>query len=281
MFATRDYRQLILSEAAHGGLPVAYWPMQTTQGTIEIDLAAAVLGVSDGQNGTYAGGYTLGQDYTSVGVGVTTNGSSGYLFRNASPIGSSPSAFTLELFARVADPLQTRYAICLGSSSSIQPLISINTASSGTASVRAFPTLFMRNDAGTNVVSIGSSIAAFDGNLHHIAATFDGSIARMYVDGFLAATSGSVSLGTTTLNRLAVGARLRSGVDAYCAGTYRHVAIYNYAMRADRIGIHAMAAVTDGPFEVPVMFDLPDAIDAFTPSNPPSIAKTVALLEAA
>jgi hypothetical protein len=81
------------------------------------------------------------------------------------------------------------------------------------------------------------------GAWHHVALTFDGAHALLYIDGAqTAATVAPVTLAPP--DGLAIGASAAG--DAYFAGGLDEVAVYGATLPADRIGDH-LAIAKNGP----------------------------------
>lgn len=75
-----------------------------------------------------------------------------------------------------------------------------------------------------------------DGQWHFAAATFDGSVAKLYIDGILEAESDPTVVGTeaNTSNPIEIGGESSSNVAPY-EGLLDDVKIYNYARHATQI----------------------------------------------
>jgi hypothetical protein len=180
--------------------------------------------------GAWTGG-TLGAaaQAAKFGTAATFNGTSGYAGINSSLIGSDPTAFTLACWAKGAAQSDKRI-IAFGSSTSSNPAIALQTGTVGTAKAR----LWWRLNSITTAVAIESSADAFDSTWHHIAATWDGTTASVYVDGELSGSS-TPTISTTTLNRTAIGALLRATPAAWFAGSLDEIRIYDAAATAGEI----------------------------------------------
>ena len=80
------------------------------------------------------------------------------------------------------------------------------------------------------------------GRYTHIAVTFDGSTVRLYFDGAQVGTTTSV----TVLDDNAQPFQIAAGNNrAFFDGTIDEVAVYDYALPADRIDAHHAAAASD------------------------------------
>ena len=72
-----------------------------------------------------------------------------------------------------------------------------------------------------------------DGNWHHVVATYDGSAAKVYLDGNLIGT-GSAGAVSTNSGNFAIGA-YNNGVDALFNGSIDQVRIFNRAITANEV----------------------------------------------
>lgn len=104
--------------------------------------------------------------------------------------------------------------------------------------------IFDWEQGGTNS-GITSTQTFTDGQWHHVAGVFDGAANRIYVDGELAGSSGTVFTPTVTEQSLQIGARLRSGptYDLYFEGLIDEVAFYDRALTPGEIEQLAGVAV--------------------------------------
>ena len=82
-----------------------------------------------------------------------------------------------------------------------------------------------------------------DGNWHHVAATYDGSLAKLYLDGNLIGTSLAGTVSTNSSN-FAIGA-YNNGSDALFNGSIDQVRIYSSALSAS--DVEALASETNVP----------------------------------
>ena len=105
------------------------------------------------------------------------------------------------------------------------------------------PTRFMRVHlarAGVNVIS-SSAGGIVNGDWHHIAATFDGTTAKLFVDGTLI---GSVAWSSISPDdEIRVGGML--GITDSFPGAYAHIAVHNEALTTGEIqGLYAAGTWT-------------------------------------
>jgi hypothetical protein len=263
---TRDYRQLILSEAAYGGLPVAYWPMAEARASIIYDLMPVARGTAYNQSLTGVASFGVGGllgagDAIHFGGGIASGGD------------IRPVSFTLE-------------AWIYPTSNGIYPGILMK--SPAYSEEQAQFALYLHGTSGKPTVTVKTSTgvqhakSVLLNRWNHVAATRNGSTFTVYLNGDPTTTTsfGNPSAGYTA-DPVCIGGWSTSTTNGRFTGRMCHAAIYDYALPPARLRAHYEAGISDGPLEVPVLWDLPDAIEAYTPSNAPSIAKTISLMEAA
>lgn len=213
--------------------PAVYWRLGETSGTSAVDASG------NGRHGTYTGAYTLNQtslntDPTGKSVALVRGVNGGVI---TSSVGGSVSAFTLEGWVKTGDG---NGAFVIGRDhatvnadrlfwlwvNGVTPRVSIQ-----------YPL-----GSGSYVeVSAGASLTV--GSIHHLAATYDGTTVRLYVDGAQAGTSTAVS------GALNSGATVSSGgVSIYSTttGNLQDVAYYTTALSAARIAAHYAAGTASG-----------------------------------
>jgi concanavalin A-like lectin/glucanase superfamily protein/fibronectin type III domain protein len=87
------------------------------------------------------------------------------------------------------------------------------------------------------------------GQTYHVVATYDGSTARLYVNGAVAASLAVTGAATDTTSPLTIGAW--SATDEFMAGTIDEVALYPAALSAARIQAHRASGTTATADPVP------------------------------
>lgn len=205
--------------------PVAWWRLGEAPGAT---LAADATG--HGSTGTYSGGVTLGTPGALAGADTAAafDGATGRVTVPDAPALRLNGAFSIELWARSPRFVNTYPGLLVK-------------GSSGTADGY----LVYQTPAGGLVLKRGDLYAAApDGSLvadrfRHLAATYDGTSVRWYVDGALVSTSARtfpVSAGTAPLV-------LGQG-DEPGSSTLDEVALYATALPAARIAAHVAAAGT-------------------------------------
>lgn len=213
--------------------------------TVKSILARDAKGTNDGiylpftAPTTWTGG-TLNQTGALTGSGDTDkaaifNGTTGYSVVGSSVLGSTPSAFSLECWAKGAAQAN-RNLVALGRSSSNAPVIRLGTGSTTSSKLR----LRVQNDASTAVKDFESSADAFDGsNFYHLAATYDSTNgAILYVNGVASGSSSGAYSGTINIDRTAIGTLVQAANSGFFSGTIDDAAIYNAALDAATILSH-------------------------------------------
>jgi hypothetical protein len=212
-----SYRNVILSEAAYGGLPVAYWPMDEVNGAAAVDIIG-------GANATINGGVTLGSGgpiHREQSEGMTFNGSTGYTVAN---LAVAPP-FTVEMWVK---NLETNPGFTVGAgligADGMKWFMQI-----GAAPRWQFYFAVDSTDFSTGVWT------------HLVGQYLSGApwTNRIYRQGVLTtSTNSSTNPGTTSQIFVA---RRSDGVS--CEMIAAHVAIYNYIVAADRIRYHTLAGL--------------------------------------
>jgi hypothetical protein len=240
----RDYRNVILSEAAYGGLPVAAWMLDEVAGTV----AKAVVGAA----GAYVGSPTLsvrpGPNNRSGAGWPTFNGSSQYV--NAGTIGSFGSLLssgaTFECWAKTTSTAGMAICGSLPAAFANAILVAVNQNDVGGNNVGVVRAWIA--DAASNRLSGATTGTPWvnDGFPHHIAVCWNvaGKAITVYIDG----VANSVTLtNNATLSTFAnysadvyLGARNHATV-AHFAGSMANVAVYAYQLAPARIQYHYLA----------------------------------------
>lgn len=107
--------------------------------------------------------------------------------------------------------------------------------------------------AGTSVLYSGGVVYPNDANWHHLAFTRAADIYKIYVDGALAATSGTVSTALqATTQAFSIGRDLAAGTPSgFHAGDIDEIAVYGAALSGARIQAHYDARNTGASTFVP------------------------------
>lgn len=203
-----------------------YWKCDESVG-------ATTLADSSGNSKTLTlnGGYTLGVAGQS-GTAVSFNGTSGYASRTDSVLGASvPSTYTILFLCNGAGGQNAARLVAFGSSSSANPMVCVQSNASDGPGIRQF----WRNDANATVGLSDPNGRALDSTWHMGWARRTGSTTiDIGVDDRQTGTV-TVSASTTTLNRTAIGALLRSSAGNFFSGSIQHVAVWNTALSDNEI----------------------------------------------
>jgi hypothetical protein len=213
--------------------PAAYWRMGESSGTTMTDAS------KNANNGTYAGTVTLGQPGALAGDKGTAVAFDG---RTASAsVASSRSLqvnwITIELW--IKKTTETGYGVYVaknvtgggGVGSSWFQLL--NNSFSGRLEFRV---------TGDYDPVLVSSTALVVNTWYYVVATYDGTVAKLYINGKLDATLSAVAAPTQTDDPLYIGRR----ADGFFNNVVlQEVAIYPTALSADRIAAHWRAATAN------------------------------------
>jgi hypothetical protein len=193
--------------------PLAYWPLNETSGSIAYDLAST-------NDGTYEGGYTLGESGLPAWTGVdSTNsagfdGSSGYV---AVPVNNLNLTGAITLIQWIQTPV--------GGDSGFRTTLGHSDSSYRLDLADGQPHFA---DSGPDIVS---SLVINDGQWHQLVGVFDGTNQFLYVDGALAAGPyPSTPSGADYYDVIIGGAPDYS--DRYFEGNIAEVAILPVALTA-------------------------------------------------
>ncbi len=237
--------------------PISYWRLGEATGSTMTDVTAA-------NNGSYTGGITLGQPGAlpfDPNTAVTFNGTTG---RASAPDSNSldrTGAVTVELWVKRTK--SAAYQVLVGKPGHGQSrfenyAIWFNTTNRAQA--------YFGN--GTTFVSPVSAV--IDTNWHHIAATYDNAVARIYVDGV---QSGSASSTVAlTPNQFPMNVARANANQYYLGGTLDEIAVYPTALSAARIQVHYAKAAAD--VTAPTITLTQPANGATTSDTTPSLAGT-------
>lgn len=219
--------------------PVGRWRLGETSGATAVDTGSASI------NGTYNGGFTLGQPSLvgsdTANKAVALNGTDGYVSVPTDVSNEFTGAMSLECLVKFAS-----FPASGNSAAIIQKGYASGTGNSSYA-------LDLSVSGSVKTLAIGcydgsSHGASFDvsswttGTVYHVVGLYDGSVWKLYVNGSLVATS-SATVGPRVGSRpLAFGADANSfGTGNFLNGTIDEVAIYNTALSAGRIAAHFAA----------------------------------------
>ncbi len=201
-------------------------------------------------------------------MAYTFNGSTQYLSNNSSPLGNTPSSFSIACLVK-GQPFDNRQFVAFGNSTSITPVVLFGTTGS-IGRIR----LFYRNDANSTIVTPLTPNAFLSSTtFKHACVTSDNATAAIYDDGVAAATANFGGATTTTLDRFAIGASLRTSPSLYFDGTIAEVGIWNAALTAAEVASLAKGMTCDKVrpqslvFYAPLVRDLIDYKGGLTLTN--------------
>ena len=216
--------------------PLGYWRLGDTSGLTMVDSSG------NGRNGTYSSGSViLGQTGALVGdsnTAVDFNVGTSYASCAAAAWQNQTSAFTVEAWVKA-------------SGSGIYSIVDRDSNGANRPwqfRVNAGKLEFLRitNAAGTiSVITVASAATNVTNNAwHHVAATYDGTTLRLYIDG---AADGSAALTggiqSTSAIPMAIGANSSGGLGANQRWPSKmdEVAYYSTALSAARVAAHYAA----------------------------------------
>ena len=222
-----DYHAVILADG-----PIRYYRLGETSGTVATDLG------SQAQNGTLHGGITLGQTSLLTSDPSNTselfNGSSGYISVPTTGLPTGAAAISMECWINLGNSLPGNYGtmFCMGTNTSGQGwILDINPSNQVEIGLRS-------------VNSVASSTLATNTN-YHVVGTFDGTTARLYLNGILQA-SFTPSAPTVAYGNAYIGTFL-DGASVFYQRTCDEVSVYSYALSQTQISTHYAAGAKQLP----------------------------------
>ena len=218
-----SYRDLVLSDQ-----PVGYWRLNEASGTVAKDLSAY------GNSATYHGTVTLSAQGSLNNSGdsdsaVGFDGSTGYAlapFSSSLPTGSSPRTLEAWINPSVLPASGNRGCI----------------VSYGTAAVGQAQAICIYNTSGTYQVgyygdgpSVATNYAIPVGSWTYVAVTYDGSIAKIYINNNSPVVFSGISWNTGSALGIGIGYFSNT---YFFAGEIDEVAVYNQALSPAEILNH-------------------------------------------
>jgi hypothetical protein len=185
-----------------------------------------------------------------------------YLVTSSAPVTSTP--LTMACWAVKDTGGATRTLISLGNSASAT--IRFNLASSDAALVVAVAT--DPSIGGTSQTGTPATGTSF-----HAAGVFSSSGFRLAYANGVAGTANTNNVTPTGIDRIGIGARVRSGIDLYHDGLMAEVGIWDVALTAAEIASLAAGVTCDKVrpqslrFYAPLIRDLQDVRDGLTITN--------------
>lgn len=230
--ALPDYNAIVLSDA-----PLAYWKLNETTGTTAADSSGNAL------SGTYAGSYTLASAPPSNAPGaVLLDGIIGYVNCGTPAALNITAAWTLEAWIYLTAKPNGAGIICEaypGSGNVLYALAFSNATGVGASTLMCG---FYTGTAWRAIVGPSPSINAW----HHVAATWDGTTLRLYLDGTQVASGTPAATPVAGNNGIYLGRRWDTYSSPYFPGRLAAAAIYGTALSAARIATHYSAGVSAG-----------------------------------
>lgn len=207
--------------------PVAYWRMDETTGSTMADAS------NNANNGHYTGTYTLGEQGPLVGSAVAFDGQSG-----AASVMNSPSLqvnmVTIEIWLKKRS--DTEYGV----------YVAKNVAPGGGAGSGWFQLLNSHHNGELEfrVTSDGAPAVVSTTTLalntwYYVVATYDGAVAKLYVNGKLDGSLKVTAVPKQTSDPLFIGRRTDG---FFNDAALSNVAIYSVALSPDRIAAHWQAS---------------------------------------
>jgi RHS repeat-associated protein len=232
----QSYQQAVLIDG-----PTAYWRLGESTGATAADSAgtspgAVVGGVTNGQGGALAGDSDFSYKF---------NGSTG---RISASLASVPAAspYTLEAWVRQSSQTGSQTVLSFAQGANVSMLW----LNSGAPAFRVgTPSTFVET-ASTSPLSPG---------WHYLAGQYDGSTARLYIDGQMMGTPAGAASGSSGAT---IWISSQSGSANFFAGNIDEVALYRFALAATRIQAHFTAGrlgvgVSVSGYSANVAYDTP------------------------
>lgn len=201
--------------------PLRYYRLDEAGGTVANDKG------TQGQNGTLHGTITQGSAGLITGdpdAAMTFDGSTGYISLPTTGLPTGANPFTLEMWMKMPSfPGSLGDVFNFGTFNNSQ-LAALYYSSNA---------IFFGFDTGSDI-----STAISTGTIYHVVGAYDGTTARLYLNGVLKA---NVAI---TLNIALTSANIgRDDHPYYWPGVCDECAIYNKALSADQIARHYHAGI--------------------------------------
>jgi concanavalin A-like lectin/glucanase superfamily protein len=220
--AGSSYSETILAD-----LPIAYWRLNETTGTVAHDSSG------HGNDATYfmctlgSPGALLTEAETAAAFDGTTSYVVGPNFRFA-----GMTSFTVEAWANAASITTTDY----------HHILTDETQSGDRQGYALFLTDLAELEVerfvdASNQVAFGPTVTA--GMFHHVVGTYDGATLTLYYDGLQVGTVADARIAVGTTDPFYVGA---AETTKFFDGTIGEVAVYDSALSAARVAAHFHAS---------------------------------------
>ena len=229
-----NYENLILSDS-----PVAYWRLGEGVGSsTAADISGANSCSGSPCDGTYSGGYTIGNTGAILGDADTQahfNGVNAYV--SLPQTFSFAGDFTEEAWVTLDLVLQS--GVIFGTGSTNDDAFGGNSA----ANPYTFFACGTPGSAGTCTTVLTAATAPGQGLLHHVVLTRSGTTVNLYMDGVLDATGTSSDI--IQVSRIGVGTRQTSpGLLRYLPGSVDEAALYDKALTLAEVKSHYEAGLS-------------------------------------
>jgi RHS repeat-associated protein len=221
------YSSTILADS-----PTAYWRLGESSGTSAADAT------SHGNTGTYSGGFTLAQPGALFGDGDTAvklDGTSGYVtVPNSAGLQSNQVSIELWIKKLTETPWGAYVTknIAYGGNAGSSWFQLLNYGTTGRLQFR------VTGDDGPSSLQSATTLGL--NAWYHVVATYDGTIAKLYVNGSLDSSLSITATPTQTTAPLNIGRRPDG---YYNNAVLDEVAIYSTALSATQVGSHWTASV--------------------------------------
>jgi hypothetical protein len=231
--------------------PYAYWRLGETGGTTAEEVTGA-------DEGTYTGGYTLGQPdalVSAADTAIALNGSSGYV--NTTTLGNFGNdiyhnGFTFEAWFRTDNTSQSMSLAGAGNATDSMVLSVALNASSTPGRIQ----LFIRNHASQIIQGYFDGLDVFDDEWHHLVLTTAPQAGTPVVSAYLDGVARGVTHAAQThwvwqLNYqfpISLGAYNNAGTrNSFLDGGLDEVALYAAVLTADQVRAHYNASLVPEP----------------------------------
>jgi hypothetical protein len=206
--------------------PLAYYRLDDTSGSTMLDSSG------NGHSGTYAGGFTLGATGLLVG-----DSNKAVDFASASSTVTGASWMTSTTAVTVEAIIQPD-TVSAGSYN----FIAVRDDNNGTGNLWWLVTKATKLTALCRGTEFSGSTTLVAGNTYHVAFTYDGTTAKLYLNGVLDGSSARSGAMSSVTQDLAIGRWPNPSVPLYFDGRIDEVAYYGTALSSTRIAAHYTAA---------------------------------------
>jgi hypothetical protein len=205
--------------------PVLYYRLDETLGTSAADSS------THGHAGTYSSAATLNQaGATSDGDAAISGSGTMVTYKSGSGLPTGSSARSVELWYKTSTSQSNTVLVAWGAQSSTN-LFAVMLYNSTTLKVTSW--------TGDYQFALPAGRNAFDGQWHHVVASWTGSNVTMYFDG--TALGSKSATFNTVLNSAGMDIGSSTGGSYKYTGSIDEVAIYSQALTAAQVQAHYTA----------------------------------------